>query len=108
MPSTKDSPAPPGRPLALDDAREILARLRQLRGRHGRVALWTGIAMMIAALSVWLVSETVTDFLSNLPWVVRLVFLVLTVVRSPDETWITGGQGSLSPLYRPPNRVLLY
>ena len=36
---------------ALDDAREILAaRIRQLRGRHGRVALWTGLAMMITAL----------------------------------------------------------
>src|SRR5882724_6352330 len=75
--STADTPAPPSRPLALDDAREILARIRQLRGRHGRVALATGLAMMVTALSVWLVSETVTDFLSNLPWLLRLPFLVV-------------------------------
>jgi hypothetical protein len=77
MPSTADTPAPVTRPLALDDAREILARIRQLRGRHGRVALWTGLGMMMTTLCVWLVSETVTDFLANLPWVVRLVFLTL-------------------------------
>ena len=79
MPSITDTPASPARPLALDDAREILARIRQLRGRHGRVALWTGIAMMITALSVWLAGETVTDFFSNLPWLMRLAFLVVGV-----------------------------
>jgi len=79
MPSTADTPAPVSRPLALDDAREILARIRQLRGRHGRVALGTGLAMMITALGGWLVSETVADFLANLPWVVRLLFLVIGV-----------------------------
>jgi hypothetical protein len=76
MPSTADPASPPGRPLALDDARELLARIRQLRVRHGRVALSTGLAMMITALGVWLVVETVTDFLTNLPWLIRLVFFV--------------------------------
>lgn len=77
MPSTADTPAPASRPLALDDAREILARIRQLRGRHGRVALCTGLAMMVTVLCVWLVSETVTDFLINLPWIARLAFLII-------------------------------
>lgn len=79
MPSTADTPASTSRPLALDDAREILARIRQLRGRHGRVALCTGLAMMVTALCVWLVSETVTDFLINLPWIARLLFFVAGV-----------------------------
>ena len=79
MPTTVNTPALLSRPLALDDAREILARIRQLRGWHGRVALWTGLAMMTTALSGWLAGETVTDFLANLPWLARLVFLVAGV-----------------------------
>lgn len=77
MPSPADIPAPPSRPLALEDAREILARIRQLRGRHGRVALCTGLAMMVTGLCAWLATETVTDFLSNIPWLARLAFLVV-------------------------------
>jgi hypothetical protein len=64
------------RELPPDDARQILSRIRKLRRRHGRVALTTGVAMMLTALSAWLVSETLTDFLSNLPWTVRLLFFV--------------------------------
>ncbi|MEP6669748.1 MAG: DUF4175 family protein [Chthoniobacter sp.] len=79
MPSAVDTPAPPIRPLAWDDAREILARIRQLRGRHGRVAFCTGLGMMITALCAWLVAETVTDFLVNLPIVARLVFFIAGV-----------------------------
>jgi hypothetical protein len=79
VPSTADTPALSSQPLALDDAREILARIRQLRGRHGRVALCTGLAMMVTALCVWLVSETATDFLINLPWMARLLFFVAGV-----------------------------
>jgi len=65
----------PRRALA-DSAREIAARIEQLRGRQGRVALCTGFAMAVTALCVWLVSETVTDFLTNLPWLGRLAFFI--------------------------------
>ena len=71
-----ETPAPPSRPPVLDEAREILARVRRLRRRHGRVALTAGVSMAIAALCLWLVSETITDFLSNLPWAGRLIFFV--------------------------------
>jgi hypothetical protein len=63
----------------VEDAREILGRIRQLRGRHRRAALTTGVLIAIAALCAWLASETVTDFLTNLPWPARLVFFVLGV-----------------------------
>lgn len=86
MPSAADTPAPSSRSLALGDAREILARVRQLRGRYGRVALVTGLAMMVTALCGWLAGETVTDFLMNLPWLARLVF------------FIVGGGGAVSLL----------
>ena len=32
--------------------------------------------MMVAALSLWLASETIADFLVNLPWLTRLAFFV--------------------------------
>jgi hypothetical protein len=59
------------------EARDLLARIRQLRGRHGRVALTTGLAMTVTALCAWLGGETVTDFLTNLPWIARFLFLAV-------------------------------
>ena len=77
-------PETPRRALA-DSAREIAARIDQLRGRQGRVALWTGVAMAVTVLCAWLVSETVADFLTNLPWLGRLAFFLAG----------TGGAGAL-------------
>jgi hypothetical protein len=66
---------PPKIPRA-DDTRDLVMRIRRVRGRHGRVALSAGLSIALTALCVWLVSETVTDFLTNLPWAARLVFFV--------------------------------
>jgi hypothetical protein len=60
----------------VDENREILARIRRLRSRRGRVALMTGLAMTLTALCAWLASETVIDFFTNLPWVARLAFFI--------------------------------
>ena len=79
---------PPEKPAPLrlrEVAREIAVRIERLRGRQGRVALWTELAMAVTVLCGWLVSETVTDFLTNLPWLGRLAFLVVG----------TGGAGAL-------------
>jgi len=69
-------PAPEARPPTPEDARMLAARIRQLRGRHGRVALGTGLAMTITALVVWITGESVTDFLANLSWLTRLFVFV--------------------------------
>jgi hypothetical protein len=71
--SATDTSAPESRPAVLAEARDIATRIRQLRGRHGRVALGTGIAMLLTALAVWLGGECVTDFLVNLTWFTRLL-----------------------------------
>ena len=55
-------------------SQEIAARIEQLRRRQRRVFVGTGIAMAVTVLGVWLSSETVTDFLANLPWLARLAF----------------------------------
>ena len=78
-------PEKPARRSLTESAREIAARIEQLRGRQGRVALWTGLAMAVTVLCAWLVSETVTDFLTNLPWLGRLAFFIVG----------TGGAGAL-------------
>jgi hypothetical protein len=74
----------------LEDAREILGRIRQLRHRYGRAALLTGLLIAVTALCVWLVSETVTDFLTNLPWGARLIFFILGVGGSLSLLVICG------------------
>ena len=79
MPDSVETPAPQISPPGLEGAREILRRIRQLRGRHGRAALGTGVLIAITALCAWLASETVTDFLTNLPWWARLVFFVFGI-----------------------------
>ncbi|MCE9611596.1 MAG: DUF4175 domain-containing protein [Chthoniobacter sp.] len=73
-----------------DTAREIAVRIRQLRRRHGRVALGQGIGMAVTALGLWLMSETVTDFLTNLPWLGRLVFAVAGVGGAAAVLWKFG------------------
>ena len=73
-----------------DAAREIAARIRQVRGRQGRVALGRGLGMAVTALGAWLVSETVTDFLTNLPWLGRLAFFVAGVGGAGAALWQFG------------------
>ena len=92
-----DTTTPPGEPPATlprrrlaDSAREIAARIEQLRGRQGRVALWTGVAMAVTALGAWLVSETVTDFLTNLPWLGRLAFFIAGMGGAGAALWWFG------------------
>src|SRR5688572_1716959 len=58
-------------------AREIAARITEQRSRLRRVSLGTGIAMSIVVLCGWVVAETLTDFFSNLPWILRLLFLLV-------------------------------
>ncbi len=60
-------------------AQEIAARIDQLRRRQGRVFFGTGMAMVVTMLGLWLVSETVADFLANLQWLVRVAFFVVGV-----------------------------
>ncbi len=71
-----ETPPKPSRRALAESAQEIAARIEQLRARQGRVALGAGLAMAVTALCGWLVSETVTDFLTNLPWLGRLVFFL--------------------------------
>jgi hypothetical protein len=79
------------RPQVLSElAREIAARIGQQRQRLRRVALGTGLAMGLAMLCAWLAVETVTDFLTNLPWLVRLVFFVGGVGGAGGLMWWFG------------------
>src|SRR4051794_17484628 len=75
-------------PQALSElAREIAARIAQQRRRVRRVALGTGMAMGVVAGCAWLVGETVTDFLSNLPWILRLAFLLAGLSGTGAVVW---------------------
>lgn len=80
------APVPVRRALS-EGAREIAARVGQLRWRERRVGFVTGVAMVIVAMLGWLVVETVTDFLTNLPWVVRLLFLMVGVGGTGATVW---------------------
>lgn len=71
-------------------AREIAARLGQQRQRLRRVRLGTGVAVGVTALAVWLAAETVTDFLTNLPWLARLAFFVVGIGGAGAATWWFG------------------
>jgi hypothetical protein len=73
-----------------DSAREIAGRIRQVRWKHGRTVLWRGLGMAVTALCVWLVTETVTDFLTNLPWLGRLAFFVAGVGGAAALLWRFG------------------
>jgi hypothetical protein len=71
-------------------AREIAARIDEQRRRLRRVALGTGLAMAVTVLGLWLASETVTDFLTNLPWIVRLIFFVVGAGGAGAVAWWWG------------------
>ena len=73
-----------------DAAREIAARIRQVRRRQGRVALGTGLGMAVTALGAWLVSETAADFLTNLPWLGRLAYFAVGVGGAGALLWQFG------------------
>ena len=89
-PATPDAPPEKPRRALSESAREIAARIEQLRARQGRVALTTGLAMAVTALCAWLVSETVTDFLSNLPWLGRLAFFIAGTGGAGSALWWFG------------------
>ncbi len=73
-PPPKPSSAVPG-PLTLDA--EVAGRINEVRQRHRRVALVTGLAMALCALLGWLVFESFFDWLVAFPWLVRaLIFVV--------------------------------
>lgn len=71
-------------------AREIAARIAEQRQRLGRVALGTGVALAITALCGWLVVETTTDFLTNLPWLARFFFLIVGIGSGAGLLWWLG------------------
>ena len=85
--ATQEAPRQPSLATA---SQEIAARIEQLRRRQGRVFCGTGIAMAVTVLGVWLASETVTDFLANLPWLVRLAFFVVGVGGAGLLCWWFG------------------
>ena len=70
--------------------REIAARIEEQRQRYRRVALGTGMALAATALCGWLTLETTTDFLTNLPWIGRLVFLIVGVGGAAGLLWWFG------------------
>ena len=93
---TDAAQSPPAAPSAPPDsrlpdaAREIAARIRQVRGKHGRTVLWRGLGMAATVLCGWLVTETVTDFFTNLPWLGRLAFFVVGVGGAGALLWRFG------------------
>ena len=96
-PPAADPPAPPPEPVRReqpqrlpDTAREIAGRIRQVRWKHGRTVLWRGLGMAVTALCGWLVIETVTDFLTNLPWLSRLAFFLVGVGGASALWWQFG------------------
>jgi len=60
------------------------------RQRFRRVALGTGMALAATVLCGWLMVETTTDFLTNLSWIGRLVFLIIGVGGAAGLLWWFG------------------
>jgi len=70
-----------------ETAREISAHIGRQRRRMRMVTLGTGLAMAVVTGCVWLVGETLTDFFTNLPWLLRLVFLLAGIGGTGTVIW---------------------
>jgi hypothetical protein len=58
----------------------LLPRLNALRRRHKMVGVTTGLSQIIAAISLLLLAQAVSDWWFDLPWLARAGFLLADVV----------------------------
>jgi hypothetical protein len=74
----KAAPVKMEKPLPLPT--DLKRRLNGLRSRYRAVALGTGLFMMIAAISLLFLAQTVSDWWFELPWIARAGFLFADLV----------------------------
>src|SRR4051794_544096 len=55
---------------------QVTDRIREVRERQRRVALWTGLTMAFCALLLWLAFEMTLDWLTALHWPVRALIFI--------------------------------
>jgi len=79
-PAVKAAPAPVviHDPLPLPG--NLLPRLNALRRRHKMVAVTTGLSKLVAAISLLLLVQAVSDWWFDLPWLARAGFLLADIV----------------------------
>ena len=87
------------KPRALSEtARELGARIAELRGRQRRVSLCTGLAMALVAVLGWLAAECAADWWVELPWLARLACFVVGVGGAGALAWWFGVRPFRAPL----------
>jgi hypothetical protein len=81
-PSTPPESAPP--PVVIRDPiplpGNLLPRLNALRRRHKAVGVSTGLSKLVAAISLLLLAQGVSDWWFDLPWIARAIFFLADLV----------------------------